>query len=246
MKDETKLIIDIGNTTAKAAIFKGSLLIDRIISDNRNPQSLIMFCQQHQPQKAIVASVIELSTALSSALKSFAIPILFLDSKTPLPICNKYKTPATLGSDRIAAAVGAYSAFPNRNILIIDAGTAITYEFMNENGEYEGGNISPGIEMRLKALHHFTNQLPTITREGENPWIGQDTATAIRSGVLHGVELEISGYMTHFSNNYSNLLVFLTGGDEIPFDRKFKSCIFADSFLVLKGLNRILDYNDNL
>jgi len=246
MKDETKLIVDIGNTTAKVAIFKGSLLIDRIISDNSNHQRLLAFCQQHQPQKAIVSSVIALSTELKSALESLAIPVLFLNSETPLPICNKYKTQTTLGSDRIAAAVGAYSAFPNRNILVIDAGTAITYEFINERGEYEGGTISPGIKMRLKALHHFTNQLPIVTPEGENPWIGQDTATAIRSGVLHGVELEISGYMTHFSDNYSNLLIFLTGGDEIPFDRKFKSCIFADSFLVLKGLNRILDYNDNL
>ncbi|MDR2860026.1 MAG: type III pantothenate kinase, partial [Mediterranea sp.] len=126
---------------------------------------------------------------------------------------------------------------------VIDAGTAITYEFIDAKGQYHGGNISPGMQMRFKALHHYTERLPLIQSDGDAPPVGVSTETAIRSGVLKGIEYEMMGYITKFRDKYPDLLVFLTGGDAFSFDTRVKSIIFADKFLVLKGLNRILNYN---
>jgi type III pantothenate kinase len=164
--------------------------------------------------------------------------------QTPIPIRNLYRTPQTLGVDRLAAVIAAYTTKPHHPALVIDAGTCITYDFIDEHGQYQGGNISPGMEMRLKALHEFTSKLPKIEVSGETPDYGYSTETAIRSGVIRGIEHEISGYIQHLKKNYPSLLVFLTGGNEFSFDTNLKSGIFADGFLVLKGLNRILDYND--
>ena len=118
--------------------------------------------------------------------------------------------------------------------------------FRSADGAYHGGNISPGMRMRFKALNIFTDKLPKVSAKGEVPMYGQSTETAIRAGVIRGMEFEMSGYITHLQKNYPELLVFLTGGDEFSFDTKLKSIIFADRFLVLKGLNRILSYNDKL
>ena len=145
----------------------------------------------------------------------------------------------------MAAVVGAYEQFPGKDILVIDAGTCITYEFIDAAGRYHGGNISPGVQMRFKALHEFTGRLPLVCREGRRLSLGKDTDTAMREGVLKGMEYEISGYIMAMKHKYPELLVFLTGGDEFSFDTNLKSIIFADRFLVLKGLNRILNYNND-
>jgi type III pantothenate kinase len=129
---------------------------------------------------------------------------------------------------------------------VIDAGTCITYDFIDGQGNYHGGNISPGMEMRFQALHAFTSKLPVVSAEGELPSFGQSTETAIRSGVIRGIEYEISGHIGQLEKKYSRLLVFLTGGNEFSFETNLKSSIFADVFLVLKGLNRILEYNETL
>ena len=146
--------------------------------------------------------------------------------------------------DRLAAVIGAHEIKPNKALLVIDAGTCITYDFIDEFGQYKGGNISPGMRMRFKALNVFTDKLPEITPKGEMPMYGQTTETAIRSGVIRGIEFEMNGYIRQLQKNYPELLVFLTGGDDFSFDTNLKSIIFADGLLVLKGLNRILEYND--
>ena len=128
---------------------------------------------------------------------------------------------------------------------MIDAGTCITYELLDAAGCYHGGNISPGLQMRFKALHQFTGKLPSVSAEGPLLEIGKDTETAIRAGVLKGIEYEITGYIMALKHKYPELLVFLTGGDDFSFDTNLKSIIFADRFLVLKGLNRILNYNND-
>ncbi len=240
------LIIDIGNSVAKTAIFNERELLEVHHSSNQSLEGLSMLIHKYSIEKGIIASVITLSDTIRKQLEELPFPIIEMNHQTPVPITNLYETPQTLGMDRLAAAVGANELKPENDILIIDAGTCITYDFLDKEGNYHGGSISPGMKMRFKALHIFTDKLPEISPEGDNPVYGQTTETAIRSGVIHGIEYEISGYIGQLQKNYPELLVFLTGGDEFSFDTKLKSVIFADRFLVLKGLNRILEYNDQV
>ena len=238
------LIIDIGNTVAKVALFDDEVLVDVVYDSNQSLDSLLDICIKHKIEQAIVATVIDLTDLVVAQLHKMAVPLLWLDHQTALPINNLYETPDTLGYDRIAAVVGAREQFPDKNLLVIDAGTCITYEFIDAQGAYHGGNISPGLQMRFKALHQFTGRLPLVSRQGRLLPLGKDTETAIRAGVIKGMENEILGYIVTLKLKYPELLVFLTGGDEFSFDTNLKSIIFADRFLVLKGLNRILNYNN--
>ena len=148
------------------------------------------------------------------------------DSSTPIPIINKYHTPSTLGTDRIASAIGGYYlAGKNKPVLCIDCGTAITYDFVNAQGEYLGGNISPGLEMRFKSLHDYTSRLPLVDKDGNTPNIGFNTTTAIRSGVKLGIKKEILGYINEYQEKYSDIFIFFTGGDILDFDYPSKKCI---------------------
>ena len=214
------LIIDIGNTVAKIAVFKDKDIVEILYDSNQTLECLSDICAKYAVEKAIVATVIDLNERVSAQLKSLPVSLLWLNEKTLLPVENLYETPETLGYDRMAAVVGAYEQFPGKDILVIDAGTCITYEFIDAAGRYHGGNISPGVQMRFRD-------------------------TAMREGVLKGMEYEISGYITAMKHKYPELLVFLTGGDDFSFDTNLKSIIFADRFLVLKGLNRILNYNND-
>ena len=240
------LIIDIGNTCAKLAIFQGEELVYFTQTSNQSLAVLPQLIEQYSLSQGIIATVIALSPQIQKQLENLPFPILRFNHDTPVPIRNQYKTPHTLGADRLAAVIGAQAIQPNKNLLIIDAGTALTYEFIDNMGNYHGGNISPGMNMRFKALHQFTDALPLISSEGLAPTIGYDTETAIRSGIIHGMELEIKGYIELMQKKYPDLLVFLTGGNDFSFDTNLKSIIFADRFLVLKGLNRILKYNEHL
>nr|WP_302831869.1 type III pantothenate kinase [uncultured Bacteroides sp.] len=239
------LIIDIGNTVAKIAAFDGNTMQEVIYGSNQTLEELPAFCRKYTFDRAIVATVIDLGKQALVQLASLSAPLLWLDEKTPLPVENLYETPQTLGYDRMAAVVGANEQFPGKNILVIDAGTCITYEFIDAAGRYHGGNISPGMQMRFRALHRFTGRLPLVSAEGRRVPMGKDTDTAIREGVLRGIEHEISGYIMAMKHKYAEVLVFLTGGDDFSFDTNLKSIIFADRFLVLKGLNRILNYNND-
>ena len=215
------LIIDIGNTTAKVALFNRSEMVEVLTESNQSLDSLEALCSKFRIERGIVATVVDLNERILAELAALPFPLLWLNHETTLPVGNLYETPETLGYDRIAAVVGANEQFPHNDILVIDAGTCITYEFIDSKGQYHGGNISPGMQMRYKALHQFTGRLP-----------------------LKGMEYEISGYIEAMKHKYPELLVFLTGGDDFSFDSSVKSAIFADRFLVLKGLNRILNYNN--
>ena len=238
------LIIDIGNTVAKVAVFDGQEMKEVMYDSNQTLGRLPSICEKYpQLEAAIVATVIDLQDEARRQLEALPFPLLWLDASTPLPITNLYETPETLGYDRVAAVVGAYDCQPGKDILVIDAGTCITYEFIDALGRYHGGNISPGRQMRLKALHRFTGRLPQVSVEGRFLPMGKDTDTAIRAGVVKGIEYEMEGYIRMMKHKYPGLLVFLTGGDDFSFDTTIKSIIFADRFLVLKGLNRILAHN---
>lgn len=237
------MIIDIGNTVAKLVAFDGDEPIEEIRTSNDSLSALGAFAAKYAFTHGIVGTVKELTAEAEEQLHNLHIPILRFSPQTPVPITNRYRSPKTLGADRLAAAVGARSLKPGKDLLIIDAGTCITYEVIDAKGNYWGGNIAPGMQMRLRALNEFTAKLPLVSAEGDVPGMGYDTETAIRSGVLRGMKYEIEGYIRSMRSKYPKLLVFLTGGDKINFDATIKSIIFADKFIVPRGLNKILDYN---
>lgn len=242
--EHVNLIIDIGNTLAKLVAFDGDTPVEEIKTSNETLERLPEFSGKYAFRRGIVSTVFGITVEAERQLKKLDFPLLYLDSKTPVPIINDYRSPETLGADRLAAAVGAYMQYPGRDILIVDAGTCLTYEFVDKDGHYKGGSISPGLQMRLKSLRAFTAKLPLIDSEGITPEIGYDTETCIRSGVIQGMKFEIEGRIKYFQEKYPSLLVFLTGGDIFNFDKKIKNLIFADRYIVPRGLNRILAFNN--
>lgn len=234
------LIIDIGNNSAKLFLFNGDSIVLHTRKQGDYSDILHQWNTQMGIDRVIVSTVVDLAPEETRAIENLNAPVLWFTNDTPVPIGIKYLTPHTLGRDRIAAAVGAMHAAPGRNLLVIDAGSAITYDFVDKSGNFCGGNIAPGASMRLKALHHFTGRLPNIEIEGPTPSLGYDTETAIRSGVIHGICHEIDGYINETREKYGEVFVFLTGGDEKTLINNIKNRIFADKFLVAKGLNRIL------
>lgn len=240
-----QLIIDIGNSSAKIALFQGGNLTEHLrVEHSLLPEKIIEIAQQEEIQRAIVSSVIPLSEDLKEIISTLPFPCLIMSADLKLPFQIAYKTPETLGPDRLAAVAEAWSQKPGYDLLVIDIGTAITYDVITADGIYRGGNISPGIGMRFKALNHFTGKLPLVCKEGERTDIGITTETAIREGVLQGVSYEIEGYIKKYSTKYPKLLIFLTGGGAFLLDNQTKSRTFADSLLVVKGLNRILSLNN--
>ena len=236
------LTIDIGNTSIKYAIFDDKEMMHngRIIGHDMSV--LTREIAGWDVDNTMICSTIKLSDGQTEILKQTFSNMQILTYTTLTPIHNKYKSPQTLGMDRLAAVIGAY-AQSHDNTLIIDMGTAITYDFINKEGEYMGGNISPGMDMRLKALHEHTDRLPLVEPEGKHPWIGEDTESAIRCGVTDGIRYEIEGYIRKLSLKYHNLCVFFTGGDYLYFEDEIKMRIFADKYLVLKGLNETILFN---
>lgn len=226
--------------------FEGNEPIDEIRADGGTLSGLDEFVAKHHFRSGIVGTVRDLTDQEEQALSRQSFPILRFTPDTPVPITNHYRTPRTLGSDRVAAVIGASSLKPGQDLLIIDAGTCITYEVIDAQGNYWGGNIAPGMQMRLRALHEFTARLPLVEAEGEVPGMGYDTETAIRSGVLRGMKYEIEGYIKSMKAKYPHLLVFLTGGNRINFNTDITSIIYADKYIVPRGLNKILDYNETL
>ena len=240
------LIVDIGNTGCKMDLYDGVKMLEFCKAENCQMKISDDWCASYSIDKAIVSSVIDVPQNIERQLDKLPCPIVRFSTTMDLPVKVLYKTPHTLGADRLAAVIGAQGEAPGRDILVIDAGSAITYDFLDADGNYHGGNISPGIRMRLSALHKLTGKLPLVASEGDTPALGYNTETAIRSGVIRGVEYEINGYITEIRKKYPSVLIFLTGGDEKTLIYNIKSCIFADEFLVLKGLNRILTLHDTI
>ena len=239
------LIIDIGNTCVKLVCFNEGQVVEEQRTDKDDAVALQSFCSRYPFSRGICSSVSDISEEYSAALSSLPFSMMeFKSGITRVPIINKYNTPLTLGSDRLAAVVGANWLQPGRDVLVIDIGTCVTFDFINSIGEYLGGNISPGPTMRLKALNHFTARLPFVERRGDTPDFGTDTTTAIRSGVMNGIKYEIEGYIHSFLAKYPQLFVYLTGGVHLNLQFSENLSIFADDFIVPKGLNRILEYNN--
>jgi len=239
-----KLIVDIGNTFTKLGVSNKINTISNIVRYKNNSLSIINYINTYKFTKAIISNVGQSNNDLIRWLRKNNTQIIHFNYKTLIPIKNLYKTPETLGLDRLAAIVGAYTLYKNSNILIIDAGTALTIDFINNKGEYLGGNISPGLNIRFKSLNTFTEKLPLETQSNIFNFIGNTTKTAVISGVQQGMINEIEGYINYFKEKYENLRVLLTGGDSFFFEKNIKNTIFANSELVLIGLNNILLYND--
>ncbi len=239
------LCVDWGNSFVKLAVFNQSdvILANIKCTEDEVEHQVAILIATHAIQGAIVSTVSQSSAALEQMLSCQMSFYMTLNSQTSLPIMNAYSSSETLGADRLAMAVGAHSLYPNTNILAIGLGTCITYNFVHKNKAYRGGAISPGLNMRLKAMHEFTNQLPQVSVEGELLLLGYDTETCIRSGAVHGMAAEIDGMIIAYSAQYSDFNAVLTGGDAAFFANKLKSKIFADPDLILKGLNIILKYN---
>lgn len=237
------LVIDQGNASSKVAVFEDGRLLESFVIKVLTVDGLKAVIDKYPVKYGILSSVIQENEPVKEYLESALDQFFVLSHEMKLPIRVLYKTPNTLGRDRLAAVVGAHSIKPGHNLLVIDAGTAITYEFLNAEGCYMGGNISPGMKTRFKALNYYTQKLPLLNEDGDTPDLGDSTETAIRSGVVNGVVFEIDGYINSLRSKYSNLFVFLTGGHSFYFERRLKNSIFADINLVLIGLNTILDYN---
>jgi len=238
----TKLCLDLGNTRIKAAIFEGDKLNSLQIYETLNAKKLKQLVQHHQIQHSIISSVRNHPPYFKELLQSCD-TFIELSHLTPIPIQNSYGTPQTLGKDRLAAAIGAVALHPNSNLLVIDAGTCITFDFIDQEHVYHGGSISMGIDMRFKALHTFTDQLPLIERQSISNLIGNNTRQSILNGVIGGTIAELDGFIEQYCSQYAPLTILITGGDARFFDTKLKSEIFACPNLVLLGLNKILDYN---
>lgn len=240
---EVNLIIEQGNTSTKVAIYAEGNLKASFVYKSFDKSKLLPLFDVYSLDKGIYSTVANVDGDLIAYLKERLSCFIYFDNGVQLPITIKYKTPHTLGKDRIAAAVGAYYLQPNRNILIIDAGTCITYELLEASGTYLGGNISPGMTTRFKALNDYTKKLPLLNEREEVPCWGTCTEDAIRAGVVNGIVFEMDGYIDKAKELYSDVLVFLTGGHSFYFESRLKNSIFADINLVLTGLNRILEYN---
>lgn len=238
-----QLCIDQGNSSTKIGVFDGDVLLESFVYEVIDVPLISKLITKFAFEGCILSSVVEFNDELIDFLKNSFFNFVILDHTTLVPINNLYSTPETLGKDRLAAVVGASYLQPEADLLVIDAGTAITYDFIDSQKAYHGGNIAPGIDMRLRALHEFTRKLPLVKAEKESPLLGTDTQSAILSGVLHGIVFEINGYIDALKFKYPELLVFLTGGSIFYFDRKLKNAIFAEKNLVLIGLNRIYRYN---
>lgn len=238
------LIIDIGNTRIKMAKFINNEMADQITAENNKEHAITTYINaKTQYKRCIISSVSEIPGWLLKHLHKSGLNPLFLNSSTPLPFKNNYQSKESLGNDRIADIAGAYHLYPKHNVLIIDAGTAITYDIKTANEEYPGGNISPGLTMRFKALHDYTSKLPLLQCETTTEYLGHNTKEAILNGVQNGLVLEIEGLIEKMCNKYPELIVILTGGDAPFFENRLKKTIFVVSNLTLIGLNIILQHN---
>jgi len=237
-----KLIIDIGNTAVKTALFEDKQMISSAVLNDCTLQSILVFVEGQAISDAIVSSVKAIDTDLEQIIQHF--DAHFLSENTLLPITIDYKTPNTLGKDRIAAVVGVSFLFPKQDVLVLDAGTCLTVDFINKDKVYKGGRISPGIRMRYTALNQFTSNLPLCEFSESSMIIGDDTDSSIISGVQQGILAEVRGIINVYKIENKDTIIAVTGGDCFFFEKELKSSIFANSFLVMEGLNEILDYNE--
>lgn len=234
------IVVDYGNSSAKVGLFEEDNLREQY--NFPTTDELRKFLENFSGSNFIISSVTkdpgEVSAWATGVKRKFV-----LNHQLPLPVKIKYATPSTLGVDRIAGVCGAQHKFPNSNSLVIDAGTCITYDFLDKGGNFLGGGISPGLMMRFQAVHNFTARLPLVASVENAPLIGDSTESCIQSGVINGVIAELNGIISLYKQKFEGLTVILSGGDARFFENKLKGSIFAVPELVLSGLNSILIHN---
>ena len=235
---QTTLCFDFGNTRLKCAVFNNNDLVDMLVMENNDVSTIQQLIYRYRPAYSILASVIDhnpgIETLLSSATKFHK-----LTYKSKLPFTAPVGKPETVGADRLALAAAAVHLHPKKHNLVIGLGSCITFNFINKFHEFLGGSISPGLEMRFRAMNEFTAKLPLVRPDWNFPLIGYDTTTNLLSGVIMGMSKEIDGIVDGYTLKYSNFNVLLTGGDMGFFVPHFKKKIFADPHLIYKGLYAI-------
>lgn len=237
------LCVDIGNTNTKLGLFENEELIQLVKLKNEEVRINSKIFSEYEIQSTMISSVND-QVLNQIELSAFG-KVFFLNTETKLPFKIDYETPETLGKDRIAVVAAANKLFPKRNCLTIDFGTCITYDFLTSESSYLGGSISPGIQLRLRAMHTQTDKLPMILWDNTQlpETIGKSTITSMLSGVVNGAIKEMIGFVNDYEGKYNDLQILITGGDANFFEKALKNGIFADQNLVLIGLHEILKYN---
>ena len=237
-----KLIIDIGNTLVKLALFNEDKMVATTNVSSLSIDNIEKFHKNELITRSIVSTVKNLDDNTIKIINKYR--SLVLTSSLQLPIDIKYTTPETLGNDRIAAVIAASVLYPDKDVAVIDCGTCLTMDIIYANKEYVGGRISPGLLMRYQSLFNFTEKLPDLSPCYTDDVIGNNTDLSIHTGVQRGMISEIDNFIDSFIEEKPNSFVILTGGDVNFFEKALKNTIFADPYLVMKGLNEILDYNE--
>ena len=236
------LCLDFGNTRLKLALFEGDVQKEVIVLKEEATDHLKEIISQYKPQRSILSSVINHDESIETVLQDQT-AYHRLSHLSKLPFSIPVGKPETMGADRIAIAAASVFLFPQMNILAIGLGTCVTYNFINQQGEFMGGSISPGMEMRFQAMHQFTAKLPLVKAQWNVPLIGYDTATNLQSGVVLGMAKEMDGMIDAYEEKFGNFNALLTGGDTHLFEPHLKNKIFADPHLIFKGLYAISQYN---
>ncbi|SFB68614.1 type III pantothenate kinase [Zunongwangia sp. SCSIO 43204] len=239
------LVVDLGNTFAKIAVFQNYRVLETFKVPKKEKSKKIekIFQQYSKIEFSILSSVLKDDNSIKKILQKHSI-LYYLDSNLKLPFNNRYASPQTLGKDRIALAAAAVNDYSGKNCLVIDAGTCVTYDVINDKSEYLGGGISPGLQMRFNAVHKFTEKLPLIKSDSNHlKLVGDSTEEGLKSGIYFGFAAEIDGMISQYKSEFKDLTVILTGGDLLFLSKRLKNSIFANSNFLLEGLNHILEYN---
>ena len=237
------LTVDVGNTRIKSAVFENSIILEQFVFDKKELRKKIeIILKKYQSITDLVIASVGTISKEDFLLFESDIKINFITHQYEFPFQNLYETPHTLGIDRMVLSAGAVLQFPNQNRLVIDAGTCVTYDFVDEHDNYLGGAISPGIRLRYESLHNYTAKLPLLTIEDPESFIGNSTNQAIHSGVVNGVANEIDGFINQYKEHYSKFTIILTGGDAVFLAKRLKNTIFANSNFLLESLNYTFQY----
>ncbi len=238
----TTLCFDFGNTRMKCAVFAdGNFLKELVLADD-GEETIRAIIDEYHPDRSILSSVIDHNPAMEELLRQ-STRFHRLDHHSRVPVTTPVGKPDTIGADRLALVVAAVTLFPGKNNLVIGLGSAITYNYVNKYNEFIGGGISPGMEMRFRSLQAFTAKLPLVKADWNFPLAGYDTRTNILSGVILGMAKEVDGIIGAYEEKYDNFNVLLSGGDSVYFTRHLKKKIFADPYLIYKGLYAISTFN---
>jgi len=237
------LAVDIGNSRIKGAVFEDNTLLKQFVFSNTDIKANLSIILDQYPDctDLAVATVGDVEKELFLSF-DHRLKIHFISHEDRLPFQNHYATPLTLGIDRMVLASGAVLQFPSQDRLVVDAGTCVTYDFINCNDEYLGGGISPGIRLRYASLHQYTAKLPLLEKEAPDNFIGNSTAQSIHSGIVQGLIHEIDGFITQYKQQHPKIIIILTGGDAEFLANRLKNTIFANSNFLLESLNQTFQY----